>query len=483
MDSSVAPDGQNSSMNNPNPGNTRASGLSRWRIGAFALPAAPIAAMGLPIVVYLPPFYAGEMGLGLAVVGAIFMITRFWDVFTDPVLGVLSDRFKTRWGRRRHWIVISVPIMLVSVYMLFMPTAPVSASYLLWWMVIAYIGWTLLTISHMSWGAELTPDYNERSTIQGFREVALIAGMILVLLVPVFIEAMQPDNVAAARVASMGWYVLILLPITVAIAVWVVPERKVKDPVHVPWREAISILIRNQPLRRVLLADLLGGISGGIVTALFLFLAADVLQLQFASLLILVYLTSGCIFVPIMVRLSHHWGKHRTLAYSSLFSAATIPFIFLIEPGDMLFAVLVWILLGINMGAGPFLFRSIMADVADHDHVEGGNQRTGLFYSLLTMTNKLGAALAIGIAYPILDIVGFVPGTENTPSAELGLLLVYVLPPALIGVLVAWVMWSFPIDEARQSENRRILSERDAVAEGAGGTQGASVAPLGRSAD
>lgn len=459
--------------------NGRPSGLSRWRIGAFALPAAPIAAMGLPIVVYLPPFYAGEMGLGLGLVGAIFMITRFWDVFTDPVLGVMSDRVKTRWGRRRHWIVISVPIMLVSIYMLFMPTAPVTGSYLLWWMVIAYIGWTLLTISHMSWGAELTPDYNERSTIQGFREVALIAGMIFVLLVPVFIEAMQPENVAAARVASMGWYVLILLPITVLIAVWAVPERKVPDPTHVPWREAVRILVNNRPLLRVLVADLLGGISGGIVTALFLFLAADVLKLQFASLLILVYLTAGCVFVPIMVRLSHVWGKHRTLAYSSLFSAVTVPLIFLIEPGDLWFAVFIWVCLGVNMGAGPFLFRSIMADVADHDHVEGGNQRTGLFYSLLTMTNKIGAALAIGLTYPALELIGFVPGAENTLAAEDGLKLLYVLPPAAIGFLVAWVMWNFPIDEDQQSENRRILQERQAMAEGAGGNAGASVAPIG----
>lgn len=452
--------------------------LSRWRIGAFALPAAPIAAMGLPIVVYLPPFYAGDLGLGLAVVGTIFMITRFWDVFTDPVLGILSDHFKTRWGRRRHWIVISVPIMLVSVYMVFMPTAPVSGLYLLVWMVILYIGWTLLTISHLSWGAELTPDYNERSTVQGFREFALIAGMIFVLAMPVAIEAMEPDNVGAARVASMGWFVLILLPITVAIAVWFVPEREVRDPIHVPWREAVRILFTNRPLRLVLIADLLGGISGGIVTALFLFLAADVLQLKQASLLILVYLASGCLFVPLIVRLSYSWGKHRTLAYSSLFSAATVPLIFLVQPGDLIFAIVIWIMLGVNMGAGPFLFRSIMADVADHDHVEGGNSRTGLFFALLTMTNKVGAALAIGITYPALELIGFVPGAANTAAAEDGLRLLYVIPPAIIGVLVAWVMWNFPIDEHRQSENRRILTERYAAAEGAGGTAGASTAPL-----
>ena len=91
----------------------------------------PISALGLPLAVYLPPFYAGDMGLGLALVGTIFMLTRFWDVFTDPVLGILSDRFTTRWGRRRPWIVLATPILLWSAYMVFMPSPPVSGRYLL----------------------------------------------------------------------------------------------------------------------------------------------------------------------------------------------------------------------------------------------------------------------------------------------------------------------------------------------------------------
>ena len=92
---------------------TGETSLTKWQLLAFAIPAIPISAMGLPLVVYLPPFYA-ELGLGTGIVGSLFMFARFWDVFTDPVLGILSDRFETRWGRRRHWIVISVPIMMVS---------------------------------------------------------------------------------------------------------------------------------------------------------------------------------------------------------------------------------------------------------------------------------------------------------------------------------------------------------------------------------
>ena len=453
------------------PGTTRMQPIRPLIIALFALPAMPIAAMGLPIVVYLPPFYAGEMGLGLATVGTIFMLTRFWDVITDPILGVVSDRWATRWGRRRPWLVASVPIVVGSVIMVFMPSPPVTGAYLLWWMVVLYVGWTLLTLSHMSWGAELAPEYNERSRIQGYREVALILGMVLVLALPVVIERTAVADVAAARVAAMGWFVVILLPLTIALAVTFVPEHPVPEAPHVPWREALAILVRNRPLRRILTVDLLGGVSGGIVTSLFLFLASDALRLANASVLILVYLLAGCAFIPLMLRLSFRFGKHRTLAGSSLFNAATAPLILLIPEGNLLAAVLCFVLLGVNMGAGPFLMRSMMADVADEDAVHSGSQRTGLFFALLTLTNKVGNAVAVGVAYAALDLIGFVPGGTNTPAAIAGLEAVYVWPATILSVAAAWIVWAFPLDEARQRHNRRILDER-AIASAAPGRAG-----------
>ena len=80
--------------------------LTKQTIAAFVSPAIPLSALGLPLLVYLPPFYAEEMGLGLSLVGTVFMITRFWDVFTDPVLGIISDKVTTPLGRRRHWIIL-----------------------------------------------------------------------------------------------------------------------------------------------------------------------------------------------------------------------------------------------------------------------------------------------------------------------------------------------------------------------------------------
>ena len=75
--------------------------------GALAV---PLAALGLPLTVYLPPFYEGPIGLSVGTVGIIFMVARFWDIFTDPLMGALVDRYPSKWGRRKHWIVIGIPI-------------------------------------------------------------------------------------------------------------------------------------------------------------------------------------------------------------------------------------------------------------------------------------------------------------------------------------------------------------------------------------
>ena len=439
----------------------RKNPLATSTLLAFAAPAAPIAGLGLPLVVHLPPFYAEDMELGLTVVGTVFMLTRLYDVVVDPVLGVLSDKMHTRWGRRRPWLVLSVPILVFSTYKVFMPAAPTSTAYLLFWLVILYAGWSLLTIAHLSWGAELTGDYHERSRVQAAREMFLIAGMITVLALPAVIE--QSGGSAPARVGAMGWFIIALLPLTIGLAVLRVPERPTPASSHVGWRRAASIIAENRPLRRLLFLDLVGGIAGGILAALFIFIATDELGLgRAASLLLLFYFVSGCLFVPLMVRVSYRFGKHRTLAGSATFNALALPLVFVIPHGNLLAAAAIFVLWGVNMGAGPFLFRSIMADVADHDRIESGAQRTGLYFSLLTMTNKLGYALAIGIVYPLLDWIGYVPGGVNSEAAIAGLASIYVWPPALCSLLVAVLMWNYPLDESRQQEMRRIIEEREA---------------------
>ncbi|MBA4209864.1 MAG: MFS transporter [Parvibaculum sp.] len=436
--------------------------LSGWRLSAFSGPAIPIAALGLPIGVYLPQFYAGPMGLGLAAVGTIFMLLRFWDVITDPLMGILSDRFSSRWGRRRHWIVLSVPLLAICAYMAFVPTAPVTAIYLFGWMFFLYIGWTMLTISHMAWAAELSEDYNERSRIQGYREAFQLLGVPLVLLIPAVIEQMGPEDMEAARVASIGWFIVLTLPVAVAINVFFVPERKAAPQPPLDIREAIRAILRNVPLRRLLAADFLSGFAGAALASMYIYEATYVWGIgSVASFLLLLYFFGGVIFIPVVLKLSYRFGKHKTVVMAGLFNVVFPPVIFLIPEGNYYVAALVLLFLGVNVGTTTTLYRSIMADVADIDELETGQRRTGLFYSLLTLTQKLGGAFAVGVVFWTLALIGFVPEEgQNTPATLTGLSIVFVATPVICNGLVALIMWKFPIGLKEQEELRRKLDER-----------------------
>ncbi|MGK2739816.1 MFS transporter [Tepidicaulis sp. LMO-SS28] len=448
--------------------------LPRWRVAMFSLPALPIAALGLPLTVYLPPFYGeSDMGLSLATVGLIFMLARFWDVFTDPVLGAVSDEVSSRWGRRRHWIVISAPILMLSSWMLFMPSAPVTAGYLLFWLFILYIGWTLITISHMSWGAELSLDYDERSVIQGGREASLIFGMLAVLALPALVEILGEDIASADKVGSMGWFIIALLPLTILAACYFVGEPQFTSQPQTPnaslgvlmrkigtaFKEIWGTIYRNKLIRHLLVADILASGAPAITGALYIYFAVYVMQLPtVASLLLLVYFVTGFMGVPFWIRISHLQGKHRALAFASLYGALALPLVIFFPRAEFWWLFAGNSLYGFAYGASSFLLRSMMADVTDHDYLETGERRTGLYYSLLTMTQKVASALAVGITYPLLDLIGFVPKAgANSPETLDNLLYIYVGFPAAFMLLTALVVWRFPLGRKAQAELRQKI--------------------------
>jgi len=480
--------------------------LKRWQIAAYAAPSIPNSALGLPIAVYLPAFYAEQAGLTVATVGTIFMLARFWDVFTDPIMGLLSDRYPTRWGRRRHWIVLSVPIMVFAAWQLFMPPQDVGLMHLLVWMFVLYVGYTLLTISHISWGAELTPDYHERSRVQGWREFALVLGMFTVLALPAMIEiagantadepapqaieqaametapelAAGADEMAAAveeaasenegqravgrdKIASMGWFVIILLPITVAFAVSLVGERKVKEQPQIEWKQIWTVLKNNSAVKRLLLVDIIAGFGPSVSGALYIwFIAYYVGYGEWASRILLLYFVAAFVGVPFWIHISYRIGKHRALAFGFLY-ACVILATYLISPNAPFPVVLALnALYGLAYGAGPFLLRSMMADVRDYDLLHSGQERTGLYFSLLTMTSKVGAALAVGVTLTLLGVVGFDPtlGANNTPGSINAIGMMFVFFPMAVYGLGAALIWNFPLDQAAQEELRAAIDKK-----------------------
>jgi Na+/melibiose symporter-like transporter len=436
--------------------------LSNRTIAAYVLPTAPMAALGLPLVVYVAPFYVSGLGLDQTSVGLVLLLARLLDLLVDPIIGWMGDSTRSRWGRRRPWILASVPPFVIGVFLLFVPPDGATIGYFAAWVILSYLAYSVAAISHIAWGAELSSLYHERSRVQGWREFAAVAGFILVLLLPVGLELFVPTSTPHDKLALMGWFIVIAFPITVAVLLAVVPEPPLLETkAHkLDVGAAIRLIFSNAALRRLLIADLLQGLAPGITGALFLWMIGFYFELpRSSSTLLFIYFVAGLFFIPLWIRLSYRLSKHRTLCIAMLYSAVLSPMMLLLPKGDFLILSIAFILYGVSYGSAGFLLRSIMADVVDIDTLATGRERAGLFYSLLVMTNKLGFAAA-GLVYPILVIFGFDgrPGVVNSPEAIQGLAYVFVGLPWVFVMLTVIVMWNFPIDEFKQREVREAIS-------------------------
>jgi len=441
--------------------------LRRIDVGAYALPSIPISALGLPLVVTIPPFYVTQHGVPQELVALIVMAVRLADIVLDPFIGNLSDRTRTLLGRRRPWLIGATPVVMLAAWMVFVPPVDAGALYLAIWLFVLFLAYAVVTIVHMTWGAELTDHYHERSRVQGWREFLLVIGMVFVLVLPEILRLNGADK--SAQVASMGCFVMALLPLTVGIAVWRVGEPARAQHTHeaAELLAAFRVMLRSKPLRMLMLADLLAGLAPGITGALYVWFISYAVGLpQQANALLLIYFVAGFAGIPLWIQLSYRLGKHQTLVVAMLYGAVVLPAMNLLPLGNIWAVAFANVLYGLAYGAGPFLLRAIMADVTDHDAaVEGGTKQVGLYYSLVALTAKLGFALAIGISYPLLGMLGFdaKAGAANPPEAMLALQLTFTLLPAAIMAVCAWVMLRFPIDQERQAALREALAGKAAA--------------------
>lgn len=436
-----------------------------WQVvAAYALPAFPIAAFGMPLVVHLPSFYASkEVGIPLAVVGAIFGLIRIIDIFIDPLAGYVSDRWRTRFGRRRPLIALGTPFFAAGIWLAFVPGGAVSAATLTVYLIVMYTGYSTVLVPHLSWGAEISGEYHERSRIYGWYQFLTVAGMMCVLVVPAVLEA--KGYPLATQVMAMAAFAIATLIPSIAICLWVVPETEVRLSTQAGLIPTMRFLLKNSAVRRVVLVDLIESTNQGARGAMFLYFVSIGLALpKFGGTLLLVYFFSGVICAPLWIALSRRIGKSRTLIASYVYGIATGLLLFAIPLGSKPAAMAIVALTGAAYAAPAFLIRAMMADVADADAYETGAERAGLLYAFLSMTTKLGIGWSVVIAFGLLSLLGFDPKIHDAPGAIENLRLVYILLPIGLAVLSLVTMLGYPLNEARQRELRAEIERRRAVA-------------------
>jgi Na+/melibiose symporter-like transporter len=408
--------------------------IGRGRLLAYGVTGLPLAALGLPLYVYLPAFYAEGVGLAAAVVGLALLGARLFDVVTDPLAGWLSDRWPNAAWRRRGPILLGAPLLLIGVEQLFRPDAGAGGAYLLGWALVAYLGWTLVAIPYSAWGAELSDRRHERTRIAAAREGFVILGTLAALAVPAVAGVAADPAGTLAVMAELLWWVL---PAAVLLTVALVPTGPVAVARRPPWREGLRLIARNRPLRRLLLAYVVNGTANGLPATLFVLFVAQVLEARhLTGPLLALYFAAGILALPAWVWLARRIGKARAWTASLLLACLSFMWVPLLGPGDALAFAAICVLSGLCLGADLALPASIQADVVALDRDAGGGDRAGLFFGLWGMATKLALALAVGIAFPLLDLAGFDAGGPNDAGALLALALLYGGLPVALKLLV-----------------------------------------------
>ena len=426
-------------------------------MAALSGPAVPMFALMMPLVIFIPPFYAEHMGLGMAAVGTIFTVGRLFDVVTDPVAGVVMD--KTRHMiPKQAWVLIGAIPLSIATWQIFFAQAPGDTATLMTWLIILYAGWTFMSVGLFSWASEVTDDYHERSRVMGAVQMANAVGMIMVLLIPAVIELMDIQaDLDLLRVQAMGGTILLLLPITLVIAWFYAPKAvSVQESESSAILPALKHAARNRVLRRLIVADFGVGLKIGIFTALTVFFVEIVLGLEGrAGLLQLTLLCSSLMGLPLFVYAAGKWGKHTTLAVTAALSALGGLLAMTIPPGSILWAIACYLIFGFSAGASQMLPRAIMADILDEETSIAGEQRTGLYFSFLTTTFKLGMGLGVGVTYGIAALVGFDPVTAREDSSTHWVITTMMgIAPLILATLISAMMWKFPLNKERLEQVR-----------------------------
>lgn len=445
--------------------------LSAAEKAAYSAPAFALAVVGIPVYVYIPKFYTDVVGVHISALGAILLIVRLFDAFTDPMIGIFSDRLQTPMGRRRPLIAAGAVLTVFAIALLFNPPREMAADaaglYFMAMIFALFLFWTVVIVPYESLGPELTFDYNERTALFSMRDGALIAGTVIAAAMPGAVRwAAATDASAAGERQTFFILSLIYIPLILGACAWCVaafrerPRPAERSELRIgQW---IRASLANRPFRILLIAYTISAIGNNLPATLILYYVEYVLESSKADLFLALYFVTGIVFLPMWVYLARRTGKKAAWIASMAINTGAFFWVFFLGAGDeMIYGILVF-LSGIGFGATLAIPSAIQADVIDYDELIAGDRREGLYISLWSIAKKLAAAAGVGAGLALLGVSGYQPGVIQSDSVILTLRVLYAMVPCLCNAIAIVIALYYPISGDIHLRIRQAIEERAA---------------------
>ena len=445
--------------------------LTGGRLAIFAAAGLPVGAYVATLAVYLPNYYARELGLGLAAVGIAFTVVRILDIVLDPALGVFIDATKTPFGKYRPWLAASLPVLVIATWASYFAPSNAGAVYVTVWLLILYAGYSMCALSHAAWGTALVTEYHERSRVYGWIQVVGVVGAAGVLIAPTVFIALTHHS--AERVPIMGWFLVISVPVTLLITSLFSEEPPMVQRAHgerFGVRDYLALMARPD-MTRVLVASLLTTFGPALTAPLYLFFFEDARGYTpgQADILLLIYILSGLVGPAFWTRVAKRFSKHQTIKIASVTYAVAQICLLLLPPKQFWPMTLAMFSVGFVASSFAFVIRAMVADICDEVRLETGKDRTALLYALVTAIAKFASTVSVGVAYTLLPLFGFkaAEGAANSAQAMFGLQALYLVPPVACVLLGGLSMLGYKLTEERHNEIRAALASLSAKITGA----------------
>jgi len=446
--------------------------LSRVALTAYAMPILGFQAASLPISLWFGKFATDTLLMPAAAMGAIVMLARIWDGISDPLAGHLSDRTRSRYGRRRSWMLASILPIALALVALWTPPPALEGLALILWMGVAYVLWetasTALLVPYAALGNEITPHYHERTRLFAWRHVLSAFGYVLALLSVFLLRTSAEHSTEAGRQTATWLAVAAGLGIAVAVLFAV---RQLPEPAEHQARGGARLLLafgdvfRNPHARVLLAVYTIEAFGMGSISFLAPYVLDDVLgQVAFLEIVLVCWVVPQFALTPLWLRLSRRFGKRDLwLLGMGIYAVGFAANVF-VAGGGLPLLIGVVLLLGAGGGIGNIVVPSIQADVIDWDELQTGERKEGAYTAVWNLIRKLGWGLAAGLGGLALGIAGY-DGAAEQQSARVQwtiVALVSVLPAAAYAV-GALALSRFDFDEAAHRRVREALEARHAA--------------------
>jgi GPH family glycoside/pentoside/hexuronide:cation symporter len=418
--------------------------------------------------VYLALFLTDVVGITPAAAAAAFFIGSTWDYINDPIIGYISDRTRTRWGRRRPFLLFgALPFAAAFCLLWWRPPLEGNLAFAIYYAAAFALFDTAATFVYMPYYAltpELTDDYDERTSLTSTRMFFSILGSLIAFTAPLWIiGGFRPDH--AHQVFFMG----VLFGIIAALPLLLVfkearerPEFMNREQTTSLWH-AITTTWRNRPFWFGLGLFLFNGVTMSILQVVLLYYIKYVVLHEAQSDIIM-----GTIFVvamialPLWERISRRLNKRWAYISGISFLAVVLLVLSSLTPNtDFRFIVALAVLAGIGVSAMHVLPWAILPDAIEHGELQSGERQEGLFYSLITLAQKVASSIAVPLVLLVLDATGYVPNSSAQPaSAIAGIRLVSGPVPAIticVGILFTLL---YPLGREKHHEITQKLEMR-----------------------